>query len=383
MQSLSSNPFNPITKAANRWAEIERQGLEGGGTGGTGGTGNMDFTAMGKSVHGTSSSQNLGGGGSAGEAVASSPSAVSANLLLQAQQIQQQVLDGAAGVDGGNKNFVRRFLQSSRVPGSPGGYRVPLSDAEAGTRENITRSLQLKHRGQAGSGAGAGAGAGADSGPGTPELKRHSDALAAVSASTAAAAAAVAAAATLALGGGNASSRNVGGPAATVARGRAAAAAEPPQAMQPHSPSTARARSVLGPRSRSYASTASQLVEPTQSPASHPPGSTILPSASSSSSSSSFSSSAAAATLRKRGGAKDVEVTIHVYDESKKATHDFVCERTLLIAEMQYFETYLADSPKCDKIEISVHCDVKIFHWLINYVKATNGDTTVRMKITQ
>ena len=71
-------------------------------------------------------------------------------------------------------------------------------------------------------------------------------------------------------------------------------------------------------------------------------------------------------------------VTIHVYDETKKATHDFVCERNLLIAEMQYFEAYLADSPKCDKIEISVHCDVKIFHWLINYVKATNGDKSIK-----
>jgi len=37
---------------------------------------------------------------------------------------------------------------------------------------------------------------------------------------------------------------------------------------------------------------------------------------------------------------------------------------------MKYFQDYLSsDSQTWEDIDISVHCDVKIFDWLIRYVK--------------
>ena len=36
---------------------------------------------------------------------------------------------------------------------------------------------------------------------------------------------------------------------------------------------------------------------------------------------------------------------------------------------MKYFEPYLQDSSTFDDIDISVHCDVKIFEWLLSYVQ--------------
>lgn len=35
---------------------------------------------------------------------------------------------------------------------------------------------------------------------------------------------------------------------------------------------------------------------------------------------------------------------------------------------MKYFEKYLADQKALDEIDISVHCDIQIFEWLMNYV---------------
>ena len=35
---------------------------------------------------------------------------------------------------------------------------------------------------------------------------------------------------------------------------------------------------------------------------------------------------------------------------------------------MKYFEKYLLDVTSVDDIDISVHCDVKIFEWLLKYI---------------
>lgn len=49
---------------------------------------------------------------------------------------------------------------------------------------------------------------------------------------------------------------------------------------------------------------------------------------------------------------------------------DFYCPRDLLVAEMKYFAEYLStDTQRCEEVDISVHCDVQIFDWLIKYVK--------------
>lgn len=63
-------------------------------------------------------------------------------------------------------------------------------------------------------------------------------------------------------------------------------------------------------------------------------------------------------------------MVIHVCDEAKNLREDFICPRDLLISEMKYFGEYLSvDSQRWEEVDISVHCDVHIFNWLIRYVK--------------
>jgi len=66
---------------------------------------------------------------------------------------------------------------------------------------------------------------------------------------------------------------------------------------------------------------------------------------------------------------RDDEVIIHVYDETNKVNKDFCCKRDLLLREMKYFTAYLTDNCSFDDIDISVHCDVNIFQWLMDYIK--------------
>ncbi|XP_041922473.1 uncharacterized protein KIAA1841 [Alosa sapidissima] len=72
---------------------------------------------------------------------------------------------------------------------------------------------------------------------------------------------------------------------------------------------------------------------------------------------------------------KSHNMVIHVCDEAKNLKQDFVCPRDLLISEMRYFAEYLSVDPqRWEEVDISVHCDVQIFDWLMNYVKR-NADT--------
>ena len=49
---------------------------------------------------------------------------------------------------------------------------------------------------------------------------------------------------------------------------------------------------------------------------------------------------------------------------------DFVCPREILVREMKYFNEYLSSETQLwDEIDISVHCDVPVFEWLIRYAK--------------
>nr|XP_027790243.1 uncharacterized protein KIAA1841 homolog isoform X2 [Marmota flaviventris] len=77
----------------------------------------------------------------------------------------------------------------------------------------------------------------------------------------------------------------------------------------------------------------------------------------------------------RNGGGKTEEsegpnMVIHVCDEGKNLKEDFICPRDLLISEMKYFAEYLSmDAQRWEEVDISVHCDVHIFNWLIKYVK--------------
>ena len=50
--------------------------------------------------------------------------------------------------------------------------------------------------------------------------------------------------------------------------------------------------------------------------------------------------------------------------------------RDLLITHMKYFEKYLTESTSVEDIDISVHCDVKIFDWLMRYLKLKDSNTS-------
>ena len=68
-------------------------------------------------------------------------------------------------------------------------------------------------------------------------------------------------------------------------------------------------------------------------------------------------------------------IVIHVCDESKKLSEDFSCPRGLLVREMKYFAEYLSvESQHLEEIDISVHCDIDIFDWLMRYVKRSTSD---------
>ncbi|XP_056120270.1 SANT and BTB domain regulator of class switch recombination isoform X1 [Rhinichthys klamathensis goyatoka] len=74
-------------------------------------------------------------------------------------------------------------------------------------------------------------------------------------------------------------------------------------------------------------------------------------------------------------GNKSPNMVIHVCDEAKNLKQDFVCPRNLLVKEMRYFEEYLSVDPqRWDEVDISVHCDVQIFDWLMNYIKSHNTE---------
>ena len=67
---------------------------------------------------------------------------------------------------------------------------------------------------------------------------------------------------------------------------------------------------------------------------------------------------------------KDEEemIEIHVNDETKGIQRDFKCPKKLLFREMKYFKNHAKESYS-DDLDISVHCDVAIFEWLMRYIR--------------
>uniref|UniRef100_A0A1Q3FT16 SANT and BTB domain-containing protein n=1 Tax=Culex tarsalis TaxID=7177 RepID=A0A1Q3FT16_CULTA len=62
------------------------------------------------------------------------------------------------------------------------------------------------------------------------------------------------------------------------------------------------------------------------------------------------------------------EVIIHVCDEVKGTSRDFSCPQKLLISKMGYFADVTAGQ-RLEDMDISVHCDLQIFEWLMKWVK--------------
>ena len=86
----------------------------------------------------------------------------------------------------------------------------------------------------------------------------------------------------------------------------------------------------------------------------------------------------------KKGKSKDSDdnnlIVIHVCDENRGINRDFTCRKDVLLSEMAYFRSYLNGSESCEDIDISVHCDIQIFQWLIKYLNEPDSppplDTT-------
>ena len=64
----------------------------------------------------------------------------------------------------------------------------------------------------------------------------------------------------------------------------------------------------------------------------------------------------------------DATIVIHVCDEARKVNRDFMCRKDLLLSEMRYFSSYLTGKNAYEDVDISVHCDVHIFEWLVRYI---------------
>lgn len=71
------------------------------------------------------------------------------------------------------------------------------------------------------------------------------------------------------------------------------------------------------------------------------------------------------------------EVIIHVCDEVKNTSKDFMCPQSLLVSKMGYFADVTAGQ-KLEDMDISVHCDIQIFEWLMKWVKAEDGNNSSR-----
>ncbi|XP_055844997.1 SANT and BTB domain regulator of class switch recombination isoform X2 [Episyrphus balteatus] len=67
---------------------------------------------------------------------------------------------------------------------------------------------------------------------------------------------------------------------------------------------------------------------------------------------------------------QDIEVVIHVCDEIKSTSRDFTCPQKLLVSKMGYF-TDVTAGQKLEDMDISVHCDIQIFEWLMKWIKKT------------
>ncbi|CAG5047264.1 unnamed protein product [Parnassius apollo] len=65
---------------------------------------------------------------------------------------------------------------------------------------------------------------------------------------------------------------------------------------------------------------------------------------------------------------QDGDVEIHVCDEIKGLKKDFRCPQKLLVSKMGYFADVTAGQ-RLEDMDISVHCDIQIFDWLMRWVK--------------
>lgn len=66
-------------------------------------------------------------------------------------------------------------------------------------------------------------------------------------------------------------------------------------------------------------------------------------------------------------------VVIKVCDEARQITKDFVCQQDLLLREMRYFHGDMTEDDSTTRMasDITVHCDITIFNWLMSYIQVS------------
>lgn len=69
---------------------------------------------------------------------------------------------------------------------------------------------------------------------------------------------------------------------------------------------------------------------------------------------------------------EEPEIIIHVCDEGKGIWRDFGCRQSVLTNGMAYFSRVAVRGQSLQDVDISVHCEVAIFEWLLNWINAPN-----------
>ena len=59
--------------------------------------------------------------------------------------------------------------------------------------------------------------------------------------------------------------------------------------------------------------------------------------------------------------------------QANHLSQDFVCRRDVLLSQMKYFKSHISEDCSCDDLDISVHCDVFIFQWLMVFIHVPAG----------
>jgi hypothetical protein len=71
---------------------------------------------------------------------------------------------------------------------------------------------------------------------------------------------------------------------------------------------------------------------------------------------------------------ESIEIVIHVCDEAKGLRQDFRCIQSTLIQEMGYFSKVAVKGQRLRDMDISVHCDISVFDWLMKWIKSGAGN---------
>lgn len=66
-------------------------------------------------------------------------------------------------------------------------------------------------------------------------------------------------------------------------------------------------------------------------------------------------------------------ITIRVIDDAHGLTKNFICPASLLLTSMTYFRDNLSSyQDNWQEIDISVHCDLQVFSWLMQYIMSSS-----------